>query len=157
MLLIVLSILCFFTFKKNKNEQYYRFYLFTILTTSLSIIVYLNYKFFYDYLLFIIAPIPTRVINTHAMITYPTIIMSSIYLVNYISNYIKVKNIFIVTIFGFFLLVFYILNHNYENLEVRLKKIYKMRFEYNYSKFVDNFKKETVTFMIKISGIRSKV
>ena len=83
------------------------------------------------------------------MITYPTIIMSSIYLVNYISNYIKVKNIFIVAIFGFFLLVFYILNHNYENLEVRLKKIYKMRFEYNYSKFVDNFKKRDSNFYDK--------
>ena len=82
---------------------------------------------------------PTRVINTHAMITYPIIIISTIYLINYLANFTKINNKIILSFFGIIFLIFFILNHQYNNLNDRFKNIYKNRFEKNYSNFLNNF------------------
>ena len=138
-LLLFLSIVCFYLFKKNENEKIYQFYLFTILTIILSTFIYLGYKVTHSFLpFFIIGPMPSRVINTHAMIAYPTIIISSIYIVNYLSNFFKLKNYIILGIFCISLLLYFVLNHNYDNLNNRFNNIYKNRFEKNYFNFLKN-------------------
>lgn len=144
-LLLILSIICFYLFKKNKNENLYRFYLFTIITIILSTAVYVGYKIFYNFLpFFLIGPMPSRVINTHAMIAYPTIIMTMIIIVNYMSQIIKLKNNILLIFFCISLLTFYLFNHKYENLNDRFSYIYKNRFEKNFLNFLNNFNlKET--------------
>ena len=145
--LLVLSTLCFMIFKKFKEPNLYRFYLFLIFSILFSTLIYIGYKIFYDYLpLFIIIPMPTRVINTHAIIAYPVIIISLIYLVNHFSKLIKFNSRYTQILFCSLLLAFYILNHDYNNLKTRIDRIYKMRFESNFLKFVHNFNSKDKDF-----------
>lgn len=137
--LFLISVICFVFFLKNKNEKVYKFFLLISLTTFFSTLVYILYKLTFNYLpLFLIVPMPTRVINTHAMIAYPVIIVSSIFLISFISNYLKVNKKLAIIGFSFAMLLFYTFNHQYNSLNDRVKNIYKNRFEKTYLRFIRN-------------------
>mgnify|MGYP007000380873 len=133
--LLFLSIFCFLILKKKNIEKIYNFYLIIFLTTFISSLVYIRYKLFFDYLpLFIIVPMPTRIINTHAMIGYPVILLSSLIVINFICEYFNINKKLLLSSYALIILGYFILNHQYINLSARFESIYKNRFEKTYSK-----------------------
>lgn len=140
-ILLFLSIFCFLIYKKKNIEKIYNFYLLIFLTTLISSLVYIGYKLFFDYLpLFIIVPMPTRIINTHAMIGYPVILLSSLIIINFICEHFNINKKLLLSAYVLIILGSYTLNHQYINFSTRLESIYKNRFKSTYSKFLENIK-----------------
>ncbi len=139
LILFIFSSLLFYIFLKKKDKKIYKFFLFTSLTTLLSTIVYIVYKLTFEYLpLFIIIPMPTRFINSHAMVGYPIILISCLIFVSLISDYFKINKSY--SILSIFIVLFsgYIFNHQHDSLSKRFKSIYKNRFEKIYYQFKTN-------------------
>ena len=81
---------------------------------------------------------PTRFINSHAMVGYPIILISCLIFVSLISDYFKVNKSY--SILSIFIVLFsgYIFNHQHDSLSKRFKSIYKNRFEKIYYQFKRN-------------------
>ncbi len=146
-LLSIISAFLFFIYLKKRREKTYRFFLLVLVSTTISTIIYFVYKLIFDYLpLFIIIPMPTRLINSHAMITHPIIIISILILVSLISEKFNLnKKISFLSIF-IILLGGYMFNHKHENLNQRFKSIYKNRFEKVHHAFINNINKRDIDY-----------
>ena len=86
----------------------------------------------------IVSIMPTRFINTHALIGYPLIICLLGVILKQLSKIFKINKILLLTPVFFLIFIFLLLNHDYNNLNERFKNIYKNRIEKNYFNFIYN-------------------
>ena len=138
-LLFLICMLFIIFFRKKIKENLFIFFLSLGLTVTISSVVYILYKIFYTSLpLFVIIPMPTRLINTHSMIAYPVILISGFIVTKFISDYLKInKNLFLIVALTIFSLII-VFDHQYKNLNDRFNFIFKNRFETTYYNFIGN-------------------